>query len=42
VGELQSQESRQLQLAAPLTAAPIMYRVTTSKKVFSGVLLPSN
>jgi len=42
VGELQSQESRQFQLAAPLTAAPIMYRVTTSKQIFSGVLLPSN
>jgi hypothetical protein len=42
VGELQAQENRQIQLVAPVTAAPIMYRVTTAKKIFSGVLLPSN
>ena len=41
IGEFQAQESRIIQLKAPVVSAPILYRVTTSKKVFSGVLLPS-
>lgn len=40
-GELQPQESRLIQLKAPVVATPILYRVTTSKKIFSGILLPS-
>ena len=41
IGEFQSQENRIIQMKAPVVSAPILYRVTTSKKVFSGVLLPS-
>ena len=41
IGEFQSQENRIIQMMAPVVSAPILYRVTTSKKVFSGVLLPS-
>ena len=41
IGEFQSQENRIIQMKAPVFSAPILFRVTTSKKVFSGVLLPS-
>ena len=41
IGEFQSQENRIIQMKAPVVSTPILYRVTTSKKVFSGVLLPS-
>ncbi|MFN6243848.1 MAG: T9SS type A sorting domain-containing protein [Bacteroidota bacterium] len=41
IGEFQSQENRIIQMKAPVVSAPILYRVTTPKKVFSGVLLPS-
>jgi hypothetical protein len=41
IGEFQSQENRIIQMKAPVVSSPILYRVTTPKKVFSGVLLPS-
>ena len=41
IGELQPQESRIIQLKAPVVATPILYRVTTSRKIFSGILLPA-